>query len=98
MKDGIPMLPPGRRIELFFDTGPDRKDCGLPSIYEVIVNCDGPFGAVEPMKYTIDVDALIGAMHLNEKTVHDGVKTLEKLHRDMKSIAQKIDRLGGEES
>jgi hypothetical protein len=50
----IPMLPPGRRLTYLFDDH-DRWEAGLPSVYVFTVQAEGPYGAVEPLEYTVDI-------------------------------------------
>ncbi|MFG2019533.1 hypothetical protein [Actinomadura geliboluensis] len=78
---GIPTLPPGRRIEILFDVGFELFKTDLPKVYEVTVEASGPFGPVEPMRYIIDLEILLGYSLLGRKTVHQGVKELEKLRK-----------------
>jgi hypothetical protein len=40
--DGIPMLPPGKRLQFFFDSFVARAQSDLPTAYEVTVTYHGP--------------------------------------------------------
>lgn len=50
----ISMIPPGRRLTYLFDDH-DRWETDLPSVYVFTVRAEGPYGAVEPLEYTVDI-------------------------------------------
>lgn len=84
---GIPLLPPKRRIELWFDNIADLVEKSLPMIYEAIVDVVGPDGQpIEQMRYTIDLEVLRGVGHVSEKSMHHAVQELEKLNKKMSLI------------
>lgn len=85
LTNGIPMLPPRRRIEILFDIGFQLFATDLPKAYRVTVQANGPAGAVESMIYTIDLNILLGYSLLGRKTTHQGVKELERLRKAVES-------------
>ncbi|WP_326830234.1 hypothetical protein OIE13_17045 [Streptosporangium sp. NBC_01810] len=86
-KNGIPAMPPGRRIELFFDLGSNRLNSDLPKEYTVTVDCDGPGDRpVETMTYKIDLRIYEGTEQIHVKNIHDGVKMLEKVKEELGGI------------
>ncbi|WP_091080874.1 COG1361 family protein [Nonomuraea wenchangensis] len=88
---GIPHLPPGRRLEVFMDLGFRLFATELPRQYEVTVKADGPFGPVEDLSYLIDLNVFT-ASRINIKTVHQGVQELEKLRHQVEKIAEELSR------
>ncbi|GAA3957543.1 hypothetical protein GCM10023085_45050 [Actinomadura viridis] len=89
---GIPLMPPGRRMEWFFDMTPARFSSTLPMHYTVTVEADGPFGAVEPLVYQIDLAIYGGINRLGVKNVHDGVKALEQLVKETSRVSAALAR------
>ncbi|ACZ84834.1 hypothetical protein [Streptosporangium roseum] len=86
-KNGIPAMPPGRRIELLFDFGYKRLNSDLPKEYTVTVDCEGPGGRpVETMTYKIDLRIYEGTEQLTVKNMHDGVKALENVTDELAGI------------
>ncbi|GGK59978.1 hypothetical protein Ppa06_26280 [Planomonospora parontospora subsp. parontospora] len=86
-KNGIPSMPPGRRIELLFDLGFKRLNSDLPKEYTVTVDCDGPGDRpVETMVYKIDLRIYEGTEQLGVRNIHDGVKMLEKVKDELSGI------------
>ncbi|MFF0243956.1 hypothetical protein ACWEU6_05195 [Streptosporangium sandarakinum] len=94
-KNGIPAMPPGRRIELLFDLGYKRLNSDLPKEYTVTVDCEGPGGRpVETMIYKIDLRIYEGTEQLGVKNLHDGVKMLEKVKNELAGIRKLLPHEG----
>ncbi|WP_162795809.1 hypothetical protein [Nonomuraea lactucae] len=90
-REGIALMPPRRRIELFFDRTFDLVPSDLPKTYTVTVEADGPFGAVEPLTYKIDLNMYDeGYDRISPKNLHDGVQTLDKILTEIKKIRTEI--------
>lgn len=89
---GIPHLPPGRRIEALFDIGWQFFKKDLPRKYTVTVEADGPYGAVEPLTYLIDLEIYRKLRHLAVKTLHQQVKEIEKLRKAVEGVAEELAR------
>jgi hypothetical protein len=61
LTEGIPMLPPRRRLGFLFDRTPDRKKSRLPLRYDVVVNlADARGRRQKPQRYVIDISHLYG--------------------------------------
>ncbi|URN05496.1 hypothetical protein LUW74_20730 [Actinomadura madurae] len=89
VKNGIPMMPPGRRFEILFDFGPDRYESNLDMTYEVTINADGPHGHIETTS-EIDIGVLYGWHPLWPKGIHEGVQTLENMQKDLAKTQAEI--------
>lgn len=84
LSKGIPALPPGRRIEVFFDASHERVKTELPMTYEVEVFSKNAEGRdQEPLKYVLDLSYRYGLKRVEPKTMHNLVSTLEKIERKM---------------
>lgn len=92
LADGIPLMPPGRRIEIFFDRTSKRLSSSMPTAYVVTVDADGPVDRVETMTYNIDLAMYRGVNLLGVKGTHDGVKEITKLVAAGKQIARAMER------
>jgi hypothetical protein len=85
MRDGISMLPPGRRIETLLDLSHDRLDQKLPMRYEVTVSFhDFRNRPQQPLSYAIDLTYLYNLEQVGEKTMHDLVKEVHELGLEFK--------------
>ncbi|MER7500524.1 hypothetical protein AB0L05_12125 [Nonomuraea pusilla] len=89
---GIPHLPPGRKIEVLFDIGWQFFKKDLPRQYTVTVEADGPYGAVEPLTYLIDLEIYRKLRHLTIKTLHQQVQEMEKLRKAVEKVVAELAR------
>ncbi|WP_219509275.1 hypothetical protein [Nonomuraea ceibae] len=89
---GIPHLPPGRKIEALFDIGWQFFAKDLPRRYTVTVEADGPYGAVEPLTYLIDLEIYRKLRNLKVKTLHQQVQEIEKLRGAVEGVAAELAR------
>ncbi|MEU6334855.1 hypothetical protein ABZ839_10460 [Streptomyces cellulosae] len=64
----ISVLPPGRKLIYLMDVGHQLFSSDLPRRYTVVVKASGPFGPVEPLTYTIDLDVLKSSL-LNRESL-----------------------------
>lgn len=86
LKDGIPMLPPGRRLDWMFDSSVKRHEQRLPLRYEVeVAYADQRGRAQEPLHFPIDLAPLYGVAYVEEKGLHHIAKALEGLQKTTKS-------------
>ena len=55
---GLASLPPGRTLRWWLGLPHEvfEQNLTAPLSYTVTINADGPFGRLEPLSYTIDVD------------------------------------------
>jgi hypothetical protein len=89
LRQTIPTLPPGRRLEFYFD-GHGRFQSDLPMKYEFTVNADGPEGPVEELTYTVDLDVLAWAL-VGERPTKKLEEKLGKIEAVLKSLTQSYD-------
>jgi hypothetical protein len=82
----IPMLPPGRKLEYFFDTNA-RLNSGLPMTYDFTVKAMGPVGNVEPLRYTVDIEVLSETL-IGERPTKQIEAALTKIEKPLKEIAK----------
>lgn len=86
MREGIKTMPPGRRIEVWFDRAFKRDKTGLPMRYDVTVEYDDARGQrQEPLRYVLDLAHLYGPLYIGVKGVHDIVKALEDVRDYLKA-------------
>ncbi|CAM5567320.1 hypothetical protein SAVIM338S_04760 [Streptomyces avidinii] len=77
----IATLPPKRRIPFVMDVGHQLFASELPKVYEFRVESDGPFGRVDPLTYTVDLEALRDSALETDSTewsAHQIAKHLER--------------------
>jgi hypothetical protein len=83
--DGIPTLPPGKRIVTLFDSSFQRKPTEFPDWYSVEVSYDNA-SKRQSYRETIDLDFGIywGLIRIEEKDAHDIHRRLEELVKEVK--------------
>lgn len=80
IRDGVPMIPPGRRLEFLFDQTVNRKQAELPMRYDVTVTYrDTNERLQEPLRFPIDLTPLYGMRFVEERGVHHVAKALDDL-------------------
>lgn len=84
-KDGIPVMPPGMRLETLFDFGPQRKDSSLPMTYRATVSYQGVRRKREDEEYVLDMEVFYGLDKLVEYGIHDAAKSLSEIHKTLRS-------------
>ena len=86
LKEGIPALPPRKRIEGYFDVTRERVKTGATPKYSVSVSYRGPRKQrTYDSSYIIDLNAYYGALSLVRKDTHNIAETLEKIERRMEA-------------
>lgn len=94
IRDGIRMLPPGRRIRAFFDASHDRINSGLPMRYDVTVRLKDARGWEQPdQNYTIDMGYMYGTTQIQEYGLHDAAKAITEIQKTVKKWADIHGRL-----
>ncbi len=84
LRDGIAVLPPGRRVETLFDLSHDRLEQKLPMRYQVTVSfLDYRNRQQESLPYTIDLTYVYDLEQLGEKTMHNLVDEVDKLRTEL---------------
>ncbi len=84
---GLPSLAPGRELSTLLDQIPVRIEAGLASRYDVEVSYEGPNGKPYTDQQVVSLDALMGLTRVERKDLHDGVKYLEDIAREVKRWA-----------
>ncbi|MFE4417698.1 hypothetical protein [Streptomyces sp. NPDC056817] len=64
----ISVLPPKRQLIFLMDVGHGLFSSDAPRLYTVRIESSGPFGPIEPLTYTIDLDVLKHAL-LNRESL-----------------------------
>lgn len=85
VREGVAMMPPGRRIEALFDVSHERDKTDLPMRYDVTVELHDARGRPqEPQRYIIDLAPLYGLTRITEYGMHDAAKALREMQKSMK--------------
>lgn len=81
----FPTLPPGKRIESFFDSSTERlsPEADLPAKYSVTVKYKDRHRKEWTDSYLLDIEALRGRMFVGEKTMEDVAKAVEDIHKQL---------------
>lgn len=79
----IPMLAPGRRINIHFDSLPSRQEQGLPMTYTVSLSYEDAHGrAFHDPPYPLDL-AMYADTAVEPKGLPELVQEVVKLHREV---------------
>lgn len=82
--DGIPTLPPRKRIRFHFDQYINRRDQNLPMRYMVTLAYEGPTGRrYGPESYVLDLEHLEGSAQ-NEDPIKQIAKRLKGIEGELK--------------
>lgn len=82
-EEGVPLMPPERRIRMLFDRVPDRIDAGLPMRYVAAVAYRDDRGEVYEETYPLDLDARRGFKSIIIKGTHEVAEELEKIRNTL---------------
>lgn len=86
IREGISVLPPGRRIETLFDYTHDRLEHKLPMRYEVTVQfADHRGKAEESLPYVLDMEYIYDLELEGEKSLHNVANSLDKIRLQMEA-------------
>jgi hypothetical protein len=86
LNDRIPTLPPGKKIQTFFDTGFARGDSGLPMSYSAEVTYTDEKGKrTFNETYVLDLEVY---QHINEIVRHD----IHDVHARLEEISKSLGR------
>jgi hypothetical protein len=89
LRQGIPAMPPGKKIVALFDVSHDRLEAKLPITYTVRVELQDYQGRrQEPLEYVLDLSFQYGIQRVEIKTVHNVAKTLDKIERSINKWTQ----------
>ncbi|MEV6384451.1 hypothetical protein AB0M31_34160 [Streptomyces sp. NPDC051773] len=99
----IAMMPPGRSLMFLMDHGGQLFDSTLPRLYTVEIQSSGPFGPLEPLTYTIDLNVLENAL-LNRESLEwsthvmaEQAKKANKLQEKQLGVMGQVFRMMNEE-
>lgn len=83
--EGIPSLPPNRRIEALFDVSHTRLNNGLPTRYDVVVEFSDARGRQqEPLRYVIDLKPLYGLQRVTQYGIHHAADALRDIEKTLR--------------
>ncbi|WBQ06824.1 hypothetical protein [Kribbella sp. CA-293567] len=87
IKQGIPAMPPGRRVEAMFDLSHERFKTELPMTYRVRVESQDAKGREqEALEYVLDLNFRYGLLHFDVKTIHHAAKSLREIEKNLKKF------------
>ncbi|MGW0987911.1 hypothetical protein ACWD46_17030 [Streptomyces sp. NPDC002486] len=90
----ISVMPPGRSLMYLMDVGHKLFSSDLPRRYTVVVDASGPFGPVETLTYTIDLDVLKSSL-LNRESLEWSAHVLaEESKKARKAQEKQADAMG----
>lgn len=85
--DGIPTMPPRRRIEFLFDISHSRLNTDLPKRYDAVVSYKDSRGRpVAPTPYILDIGFLFGLEHITQYGVHHAAKSLREIEKHLRRV------------
>ena len=94
LREGIPTLPPRRRIAVLFDVSFQRVKTQLPMRYDAEVTFKDARGRQqETLRYIIDLGYLYGLQRVDQYGVHHMAKALRDIERTLKGWTGRQGRL-----
>jgi len=90
MREGIPMLVPGRRIEILFDSVITRFESDLPMTYEVAVSYAGYRNTIYRDIYVLDFDHVKETLMAERSTSEILESGLKKIESSLKAISTEV--------
>ena len=84
----IPTLPPNKKIETIFDTGPDRFKAELDDVYEAVVRYRGDAGREYQDTYVLDIGMYYGLEYITPRGLSD-------IHSELREIRKEVVRWRG---
>ncbi|WP_329109742.1 hypothetical protein OG792_13090 [Micromonospora sp. NBC_01699] len=89
--EGIQTMPPGHRMQFFFDVSFQPFKGNSPLKCEFVVDCEGPFGPVQQATYVVDLTPYKGAWAA-PTTLYSVVRQLENVTDAIKATGKIIER------
>lgn len=94
LKEGIPTMPPGKRVVTLFDLSHQRVKSGLPQTYRVKVEFKDSRGREQvPLEYVLDLSYYYGLMSVREYGLHDAAKALRDIEATLRKWTAHVDGL-----
>lgn len=87
--EGIKTMPPGHKLQFFFDVGFQRYKGRFPMSYAFVVDCEGPFGAAPQASYEVDLTPYKGAWAA-PTTLDSVVKQIGKVAEAVHGVGKKV--------
>ena len=87
LKNGIPSMPPGKRITALFDWSTERHKSELPVVYTATVDCEDSRGKKQDsLTYVLDLSIRYGLMSVQQPGISDAAKALIAVAETLESI------------
>ncbi|MFC9289160.1 hypothetical protein [Streptomyces sp. NPDC057052] len=88
---GIPSLPPRKRIAALFDTAPQRHGAGLPMKYTATVHFEDARGKKqEPLTYVLDLSIRYSLLSATEYGLSDAAEALRNISATLKETGGEV--------
>ncbi|MGW0149961.1 hypothetical protein ACWEGS_11540 [Streptomyces sp. NPDC004822] len=88
---GIPSLPPRKRITALFDTAPQRYNASLPMRYTATVHFEDAHGKTqEPLTYVLDLSVRYSLLSATEYGMSDAAEALRDISAILKESARDV--------
>lgn len=96
MRNGIPTMPPRKRIETVFDSLRKQIDEGLPTSYRAVVQYRDSAGRAYKDVYTLDLAWARGLSYLGRNDIHHVAERLKEIRSDLRGLGQELLRRSDE--
>ena len=90
LKQGIASLPPGRTMQWALGAVHNTSDWDALTACRVRIEAEGPFGAIEPLEYVINVDDLDGSRAAPPGNLHSVAAELREMTKATKELNEII--------
>ena len=85
IRNGVPAMPPGKRIEALFDLSHERIKTDLPMTYRVRVDSEDASGRPqETLEYVLDLGFRYSLGRVDVRNIHHAAKSLDKIEKTFK--------------
>jgi hypothetical protein len=92
---GVKTMPPGHKLQFFFDVGFQRFSGRFPMEYSFVVDCEGPFGPAPQLRYDIDLSPFRSAW-VGPTTLGSVVKEVERVSKSITELRDAVKLLDPE--
>jgi hypothetical protein len=87
LKEGIPFMPPNRKLTQLFDRIPDLLESKKPLAFDVTLSFEDVRGNVYSRVIPLDLKVYIGHAEIRPKGIYEVVQQLEKLNQRINQLA-----------
>lgn len=85
IREGIPALPPGRRVETLFDFAPERLRQHMPTAFRVTLGAEDYLGRPQPpLEYVLDLAYQYELVRMSRKGLHEIAESVRKIEGALK--------------